>query len=101
MKKDRKAETLYDTPYMWYLKRHNTIEPYLQNRETCRLREQTYGCWWGEGIKKCFRKSTYIYMYLYAHMYIYIKMITYVYIPLIYIIYTIIHRKTEQQSTND
>lgn len=49
------------------------------DRETCRLREQTYGCWWGEGIKKCFIKI-FTYIYIYAHMYIYMKMITYIYL---------------------
>ena len=42
-------EILYDIPYMWNLKRNDTNE-LTRQKETHRLRKQTYGCQGGEGI---------------------------------------------------
>ena len=42
-KSDRGGEISYDIPYMWNLKRNDTIE-LTKQKETHRLREQTYGC---------------------------------------------------------
>ena len=47
----QRGETLYDTPYMRNLKRHDTKELIYEQKETHRLGEGTYGClgpWWGE-----------------------------------------------------
>ena len=38
------GETLYDIPYMWYLKRNDTNE-LKEQKKTHRLRNQIYGCW--------------------------------------------------------
>ena len=43
MKEVRAGEILYDTPYMWNLKR-NDINELKKQKETHRLREQTFGC---------------------------------------------------------
>ena len=40
-KSDRKGEILYDTPYMWNLKRSDTNE-LIKQKETHRLIRQTY-----------------------------------------------------------
>ena len=54
-------EILYDIPYMWNLKRNDTNE-LTKQKETHRLRKQTYGCW-GEGIVRDFGKVTYTLLY--------------------------------------
>ena len=47
IKLDREGEISYDFPYMWNLKRNNTNE-LMKQKETHRLRKQTYGCrGWG------------------------------------------------------
>ena len=38
------GEIFYDISYMWILKSNDTNDPYLQNKETHRLRKWTYGC---------------------------------------------------------
>ena len=46
-KSDREGEISYDIPYMWNLKRNDTNE-LIKQKETHRLRKQTYGCrGWG------------------------------------------------------
>ena len=47
------------------------------------------------------KKYLHIYVLICSYVYLYKNDYLCIYIPLIYIIYTIIHRKTEQQSTND
>ena len=42
-KSDREGEILYDTPYMWNLRRNDT-NAFTKQRETGRLRERTCGC---------------------------------------------------------
>lgn len=87
----KRQETLYDTPYIRNLK--DIIQMNLfTDRETCRLREQTYGCWWGRN-KKCFIK---IFTYIHICTYVYLYENDYLYIPLIYIIYTIKHRRATE-----
>ena len=43
LSEDRKGEILYDIPYMGNLK-INDINELTKQKETHRLREQTYGC---------------------------------------------------------
>ena len=43
-KSDREEEIAYDIPYMWNLIRKDSNE-LIKQKETHRLREQTYGCW--------------------------------------------------------
>ena len=47
---------------MWNLKRYDTNE-LTKQKETHRLRKQTYGCW-GEGIVRDFGKVMYTLLYL-------------------------------------
>ena len=61
IKLDREGEISYDFPYMWNLKRNNTNE-LMKQKETHRLRKQTYVCW-GEGIVREFGKVTYTLLY--------------------------------------
>ena len=41
---DREGEILYDIPYTWNLKRNDTVNLLTKQKETHRLRDQTYGC---------------------------------------------------------
>ena len=43
-KSDREEEIAYDIPYMWNLIRKDSNE-LIKQKETHRLRKQTYGCW--------------------------------------------------------
>ena len=43
-KSDREEEIAYDIPYMWTLIRKDSNE-LIKQKETHRLRKQTYGCW--------------------------------------------------------
>ena len=42
-KSDREGKIAYDIPYMWNLKRNDT-DQCTKQKDTHRLREQSYGC---------------------------------------------------------
>ena len=53
----------YDISYMWNLKRNDTNELIIKQKETHRLRKRTYGCQ-AEGIIGDFGKVMYTLLYL-------------------------------------
>ena len=61
-RKESDATKRLHFPYMWTLKRNDTSEVTKQ-KETHRLREQTYGCW-EEGIDRDFGMNMYTLLYL-------------------------------------
>ena len=63
-KSDRGGEVSYGIPFIWNLKRNDLqITLLTKQKETHRLREQTYGCW-REGIVRDLEMELYTLLYL-------------------------------------